>query len=122
MAASSAVAKTGDGGDESALRVLCMDCEQSFTIEQSTKYGKCWKCHECHSAYRFLREKDPEWGDKTKEQRRQSILANRGCGGRGAARKVVALHKDGPFAVRVHVFAARSHSSNHYLLYHLDFQ
>lgn len=72
----------------------CMDCGESHVPGKGCyKYGKQWKCAKCHSAQRWLRDNDPDWNNKSSQEKKELILANRNHGGRGAARTLHTCHK-----------------------------
>ena len=70
-----------------------MDCAASFDPDNAYKYGQQWKCKPCHSSQRWLRENDPDWNNKTPQQKKELIVANRDHGGRGSARQMQKVHK-----------------------------
>ena len=77
-------------------RLRCMDCGESHHPgggKGCVKYGKQWKCSKCNSAMRWLRENDPDWQQRTQQEKKDLILANRDHGGRGSARQMHTVHK-----------------------------
>lgn len=69
----------------------CMDCNESFPLDQLHKYGNYWKCVWRHSSYRFCRDNVPKWASLSAETKTAHIIANRGKGGRGKKRELVAV-------------------------------
>ena len=85
----------GESSDVSdgAIKVNCLDCGKLCSINKAVKFGKRFRDPKCRSAYRWLTQNDPEWPTKSQEEKRQTVVANRGQGGRGTARQLVAIHE-----------------------------
>ena len=91
----------GDGSDSDEQRPdalvaatvegKCMDCNESFSLDQLQKYGNYWKCAFCHSSYRFCRDNVANWVSLSAESKQAYIIANRGKGGRGKKRELVSV-------------------------------
>lgn len=91
----------GDGSDSDKQRPdalvaatvegKCMDCNESFSLDQLQKYGNYWKCAFCHSSYRFCRDNVANWVSLSAESKQAYIIANRGKGGRGKKRELVSV-------------------------------
>ncbi|CAE7563528.1 unnamed protein product, partial [Symbiodinium necroappetens] len=85
--------ESSDQSDGESIKVNCLDCGKLCSIKKAVKFGKRFRDPKCHSAYRWLTVNDPEWPTKTAEEKRQTVVANRGQGGRGTARKLVEVDK-----------------------------
>ncbi|CAE7311851.1 unnamed protein product [Symbiodinium sp. CCMP2456] len=84
---------SSDHSDGESIKVNCLECGRLCSIRRAVKFGKRFRDPKCHSAYRWLTTNDPEWPTKTAEEKRETVIANRGQGGRGTARKLVAVHE-----------------------------
>ncbi|CAE7230711.1 PREP1 [Symbiodinium sp. CCMP2592] len=85
--------ESSDLSDGASIKVNCLDCGKLCSINKAVKFGRRFRDPKCHSAYRWLTTNDPEWQTKSPEEKRETVIANRGQGGRGTARKLVAIHE-----------------------------
>ena len=70
-----------------------MDCDDTVELDASQRYGSHFKCSDCHSSYRFCRDKVTGWAKLSSAEKKQYIVQNKGQGGRGKKRALIAVTK-----------------------------
>ena len=70
-----------------------MDCDDTVDLDGSQRYGAHFKCGECHSSYRFGRDKVTGWAKLSSAEKKEYIVKNKGQGGRGKKRSLIAVTK-----------------------------
>ena len=75
------------------VQLRCMDCDETVELDASQRYGSHFKCGDCHSSYRFCRDKVTGWAKLSSAEKKEYIVKNKGQGGRGKKRALIAVTK-----------------------------